>query len=178
MEHVKIVGLCIGASVAYGVIHDMVTAHLCVEYFTREHPTIVSSESPIVLALVWGVVATWWVGAIGGGVLAWVARAGTRPPWAARQLIPLILRVVGVAGAAAFVMGALGYGLATLLEWHQYDWTPEWATRETAPRYWAVAFAHTTSYGVASLGGLGVIVHVWRQRSKQILQDNTGARRI
>ncbi len=178
MEHVKIVGLCIGACVAYGIIHDLATAHLCVEYFTREHPTLVNTESPIVLALLWGVAATWWVGAIGGALLAWAARAGTRPRWTTQQLIPLILRVAITAGAAAFVMGALGYILATGFEWHRYDWTPEWATRETAPRYWAVAFAHATSYGVASLGGLGVIVYVWRQRNKQILQDNTGARRI
>ena len=35
-ESVKIVLFCIVAACAYGIAHDMVTVHVCVEYFTVE----------------------------------------------------------------------------------------------------------------------------------------------
>lgn len=65
---------------AYGVLHDLVTAHVCVEYFTVGHPQLFEFEtdSPTLLALGWGVVATWWVGAGLGVPLALVARVGSR----------------------------------------------------------------------------------------------------
>ncbi len=52
----------IGASVLYGLLHDQVTARVCVEYFTIGHPRVMASKSPTPLALYWGVVAPWWVG--------------------------------------------------------------------------------------------------------------------
>jgi hypothetical protein len=61
MEAIKIVGLCIVAGAIYGVLHDQVTAHVCLEYFTVFHPTIFHTQSPTLLALGWGVLATWWV---------------------------------------------------------------------------------------------------------------------
>lgn len=53
------------AAVIYGIIHDQVTARICVEYFTVGHPRLIDSDSPPVLGLFWGIVATWWAG------LAW-----------------------------------------------------------------------------------------------------------
>ena len=63
---------------AYGILHDLITAHVCVEYFTIGHPRIVDSESPLVLALVWGVVAMWAVFAA-ALVAALRRRPGLRP---------------------------------------------------------------------------------------------------
>jgi hypothetical protein len=40
MESVKIIALCVGAAIAYGVLQDQVTARVCVEYFTIGHPPI------------------------------------------------------------------------------------------------------------------------------------------
>jgi hypothetical protein len=34
IESLKIVVLCIVAAIAYGILHDQVTARVCVEYFT------------------------------------------------------------------------------------------------------------------------------------------------
>ena len=64
MAPLRIIGLCISAAVLYGVAHDQVTARVCVEYFTIGHPRIIATESPTVLGLAWGVIATWWVGLI------------------------------------------------------------------------------------------------------------------
>ena len=63
----------------YGVAHDLVTAHLSVEYFTVAHPPI-GTDDPFLLALVWGVLATWWVGVLLGVPLAAAARLGRASP--------------------------------------------------------------------------------------------------
>ncbi len=76
MHWLAIVVLSILACVTYGVIHDQITARICVEYFTIGHPQIIASESPTMLGFVWGVIATWWVGAILGVLLATAARIG------------------------------------------------------------------------------------------------------
>lgn len=48
MESVKIVLLCIVSAVIYGILHDQVTARVCVEYFTIGHPPMFSTNSPLV----------------------------------------------------------------------------------------------------------------------------------
>ena len=51
MEYVKIVAFCVAAAIAYGILHDQVTAHLCVEYFTIAHPPVFHTESASVMSL-------------------------------------------------------------------------------------------------------------------------------
>ena len=76
MEGVAIVLLAIVSAVVYGVVHDQVTARVCIEYFTIGHPPIFPTESPTLLGLGWGVVATWWAGLLLGVPLALAARPG------------------------------------------------------------------------------------------------------
>ena len=59
--------MCIVAAVLYGIIHDQVTARVCVEYFTIGHPPIFGTDNPTLLRIGWGIVATWWVGLLFGG---------------------------------------------------------------------------------------------------------------
>ena len=63
MEAVKIALTCVIAAVLYGIVHDQFTARICIEYFTVFHPPIFHTQSPTLLGIGWGVVATWWVGA-------------------------------------------------------------------------------------------------------------------
>ncbi len=58
MEELKIIILCLGAAVGYGIAHDQVTARVCVEYFTVGHPPVFQTDSPMLLGLGWGVLAT------------------------------------------------------------------------------------------------------------------------
>src|SRR5437762_268271 len=113
MEFLKIVGLGILAAVSYGIIHDQITARVCVEYFTIGHPPLIPSTSPTLLALAWGVVATWWVGLPLGFTLASAARLGHRPKLLAAQLTPLILRLLATMAAVALFAGIVGYILAS-----------------------------------------------------------------
>lgn len=73
MEGFKIVLLCIVSAVVYGILHDQVTARVCVEYFTIGHPQVFQTESPTLLALGWGIIATWWSGLLVGIALAFTS---------------------------------------------------------------------------------------------------------
>lgn len=58
-ESVCIVVLGILGAVLYGIVHDNVTARICLEYFTIGHRRAFASDSPTLHAMYWGVVATW-----------------------------------------------------------------------------------------------------------------------
>lgn len=70
----------LAAAVVYGVVHDQITVRISPEYLMDWHPEIVPSQDPTVVALAWGVVATWWFGLILGAVLSAAATLGKRPP--------------------------------------------------------------------------------------------------
>ena len=54
MESAKILILSVAAAIAYGIVHDQVTAHLCVEYFTIGHPPVFPTQNPTLLAFAQG----------------------------------------------------------------------------------------------------------------------------
>lgn len=72
----RIVRLAGAASVVYGILHDQVTARVCVEYFTIGHPSIFGTEDPTLLGIGWGILATWWAGPLLGVPPALAARWG------------------------------------------------------------------------------------------------------
>jgi hypothetical protein len=83
MQAIGILLMSIVAAVVYGILRDQVTARVCVEYFTIGHPPVFHTDDPTLLAIGWGTIATWWVGAMLGVPLAIVARAG---PWPKRDV--------------------------------------------------------------------------------------------
>src|SRR3954462_13168201 len=103
VESVKIVLLCVGAAVLYGVLHDQVTARVCVEYFTVGHPPVFATGSPPPPGPGWGVIATWWVGLLLGIPLALAARAGARPRRSLRSLARPVATLLLVMGASALI---------------------------------------------------------------------------
>src|SRR5208283_2655480 len=105
MESLKILLLCVGMAVVYGIVQDQITARVCVEYFTIGHPPIFHTDDPTVLAFGWGVIATWWVGILLGLPLALIARRGSRPPLAARDLWKPVAILMGCVGMTALVAG-------------------------------------------------------------------------
>lgn len=148
--------LSVACAIGYGLVHDQITAHLCVEYFSIAHPRVIDSESPIMLALVWGVLATWWVGVILGVPLAAAARAGSWPKLEPSNLVHPILVLLGVMGLSAaiggfVVSGVEGDNLAYF--------APAMAKRipvEKHQLFFAVWAAHSISYATGFLGGLAL----------------------
>ncbi len=160
----QIVLLCVLAAIAYGIVHDQITARVCVEYFTIGHPPVFPTDDPTLLGLGWGIIATWWVGLILGVALAVAARAGSRPPRGVRSLLRPVVLLLATTGAAALVMGIIGYAVAeaggVVLVGPLADDVP----RERHTRFLADLWAHATSYVVGAAGGLVVCVSVWRSR--------------
>ncbi|MBA4062926.1 MAG: hypothetical protein C0501_04305 [Isosphaera sp.] len=166
MPGLAIVAMCVAAAVAYGVAHDLVTARVCVEYFTVGHPPVFGTDDPTLLALGWGVVASWWVGLLLGIPLAVVARAGSRPKRSAGSLARPVGVLLGVTAVAALAAGVTGYLLArdgsVFLVGPLADRLPP---DRHAP-FLADLWAHSASYLVGVAGGVVVLGSVWRSRGR------------
>ncbi len=156
-EFVIIWGMAIVAAVGYGVVHDQVTVRVCPEYFTVFHPDIGFSHNLTLLAAGWGVIATWWMGAILGLPLAIVARVGSLPPFFPKHLVKplgILLAVMAVSALCAAIYGA-GHP-----DPHAIKFVP--ATKLAA--FTADWYAHHTSYFVGGWGGLVLCFWVWSMR--------------
>jgi hypothetical protein len=164
MESVKIVFLSILAGILYGIVHDQITARICIEYFTVFHPRLIASESPTVLGLLWGVVATWWAGAILGVPLAFAARAGFRKKLAANDLLPLIARLLLLMAISAAAFGTVGFALASKGSISPPYWVRMQIPPSRFPSFMADWWAHNASYDSAFLGGLVMCFFVYRRR--------------
>jgi hypothetical protein len=168
MEVLKIWLFCIGAAICYGIVHDQITVRICVEYFSVFHPTILPLKSPTLLALQWGILATWWVGAFLGVLLAIAARAGSRIPFRTPDLLrPIgILLVCMFAGAA--IAGATGFVL-TKAGYFDLDWLDPLLPPARHARFMADWWAHSASYLVGIIGGLIVCVRTYFNRKSTSL---------
>jgi len=167
MQALGIVLLCLAAAVAYGILHDLVTAHVCVEYFSVFHPRLIDSDDPVVLALFWGVVATWWVGLPLGAILAAAARAGSRPQWPVGRLVRPVGVLLAVMAAAAACAGGVGYWGAVQGATAPPAWIAERIPAEKHAAFVGDWWAHDASYAAGILGGLVLAVRVWRRRGRQ-----------
>jgi hypothetical protein len=160
----RIIGMTVAAAAAYGIVMDQITARVCLEYFTVGHPPIFPTTSPTLLALGWGVLATWWVSLPLGVVLALCARLGSRPRVSAQELRGPIFVLLGVMGVCAVLSGALG---AMLAQAGLVALTPYLAEHVPVGRHTAFLadlWAHSASYVAGMVGGLVLVVRTYRAR--------------
>ena len=166
MQFLAIVALCVLFAVGYGVIHDQITARVCVEYFTIGHAPIFGTDDPTLLGLGWGVLATWWVGVMLGVPLAVVARAGSWPKRSAASLLRPLLILMIVSATCALFAGFAGWLLAR----NGAVTLPEPLAGRVPPEkhvaFLADAFAHSASYLAGFLGGGIVMLRVWFDRRR------------
>ena len=164
MKWLGIVLMCIAFCVVYGVIHDQVTARICVEYFTIGHPAIFATDDPTLLGLGWGFVATWWVGLLLGVPLASACRWGRWPRREPRTLWRLLFRLALFSFANAAVAGLVGWWLASR-GWVQL--LPPLADRVPPERhvpFLIALWAHNASYLTGFVGGFVIILLILRDR--------------
>jgi len=159
VERLKIVCGCIVASVLYGIVHDQFTARICVEYFTVFHPPVFATQSPTLLGIGWGIIATWWAGAIIGLLLSTAARSGARNKLTARQLAPSVAYLMIAMAFCAVLFGTIGYFRGAVPADVQ-----ELLPRELYRRFLADWWAHSASYAGGFLGGLILCVIVLIKR--------------
>ena len=180
---VKILGVSIAASILYGWAHDMVTSHICVEYFTVGHRRMHSSNNPAIHALIWGVLATWWVGAGLGTGLALASQLGDGDTTIEISEIKKELGILlGLMGVGSLCAGSIGYvsarqGIQRLPEFFKAYWDGEKEngarerTEGLENRFLADGAAHNTAYAIGAVGGLSLIGYVlWKrvQKSKML----------
>lgn len=178
MQSLKIIVLCIASAIIYGICHDQVTARVCVEYFTVGHAPLFHTESPTLLAFLFGTMATWWVGLIFGVLAALASRAGPWPKVDATRLIqPMacLLIVMAVASILAGITGCqLAKGGSFVLPEPLGNRIPE----DRHHLFFANSLAHLAAYAVGVLGGLilcaGVLVRRHRiARAPALASDGT-----
>jgi hypothetical protein len=161
-DFLAIVGGSVGLAVGYGITHDMVTAHLWLPYFTVHHVRLVESESPIVMALLWGVIATWWMGLILGVVVALAARVGRWPKLGSAVVLRRAAWLLAAvfAAAMAVILGIMIFGVVAPVS----DRPPDWDENVRAV---AVALAHQASYALSAAAGVGLATWTLLDRQRQ-----------
>ena len=169
MHKLRIILICTLAAMAYGVLHDQITARICLEYFTIAHPPLFQTTSVTKLALCWGAAATAGIGLAFGAVLALVSQSAGSPPVPAGKLVPRIGRLLAAMGISALVAGCAGFylsrwalipfpaGLAEVIPAARHD------------RFIAVWFAHLASYLIGFTGSALLIGRVWKERGKPLV---------
>lgn len=168
MQSIKIILICVVAAILYGITHDQVTARICVEYFSVFHPPIFPTQSPTLLGLGWGVIATWWMGAFLGILLAIAARAGSRAKVGGNELVLPIAKLLAMMGALAVVAGLVGFLLSSRGMIAPPKWTASVLPQARHARFMADWWAHNASYFAAFFGGIALCIMTYRRRRLKV----------
>jgi hypothetical protein len=168
MQFLATIALCVLSACVYGIVHDQITARICVEYFTIGHPPVFDTDDPTLLGIGWGIFATWWVGALLGVPLALAARVGRRAKRSAASLVRPIALLFAVSATAALLAGITGWLLAR----NGAVFLVGPIARELPPDrhvpFLVDLWAHSASYLVGFVGGIVVIIRVWLSRRPRL----------
>lgn len=161
---IRIVALFAALAAVYGVVHDQVTARVCLEYFTIAHPSVLRSDSPTWLGLTWGILAGAPAGAFAGAMVGLAAGESALSKLGWRHFLPSALRLCALMAVAAALAGASGHFLTAR---GHVSMLAEYADRipsERHPRFMAVVYAHLASFGVGLAGTLVIAARTQRRR--------------
>lgn len=172
MKRTAIVILAVAMAVAFGVVHNLVTVQISPANFTIGHAQIVPTDSPVVLAIAWGIVTPFVAGLLVGVPLSMVATIGRRPQLSAAQLALPIAGLCMVMAIGSVVGGAVAYARARS---GSHDVPQSLALRvpvqEFVP-FASVRTAHAWAHRAGFAGGVVLWLYAWRLRKAQ---PNIGA---
>lgn len=166
MQFLAIILLAVCGGAAYGILHDQVTVRVCLEYFTIGHPPVFATRSPTLLAIGWGIAATWWVALPLGFSLAAAARLGTRRKWGVRELARPLAALLASMGACALLAGIAGYVLVRFGILAVPPWIAANIPASVRTAFMADWFAHLASYLSGIVGAAFLCAWVWKARSE------------
>jgi hypothetical protein len=167
MQTLKIVVGCIAAAILYGIVHDQFTARICLEYFTVFHPPVFATQSPTLLGIGWGIIATWWMGAFLGVLIAIAARAGSRSKIAAEELVRPIAWLLLTMATLALLCDVLGFVLARNGSIQLPEFVAAGIPKHMHQRFMADWWAHNASYASGFVGGIVLCVIAYRNRLRR-----------
>jgi hypothetical protein len=166
VQSLGIVLISIVAAMLYGIVHDQVTARVCVEYFTIGHPPVFETDDPTYLGAGWGIIATWWLGLLLGVPLAIAARAGSWPKRSASSLVRPVACLLVVVAVCALAAGITGWLLARSGTVFLVGPIAQKLPPDRHVPFLADLWAHSASYLVGSVGGIVLMALVWRSRGR------------
>jgi hypothetical protein len=141
-----------------GICLDLVTANVAVEYFSVIHPKVLPTENPWILALYWGVAASWWFGAIAGLIVASINHRRKQP------LDPKRIWKCTTVSCVILWIAMIGILLAIMAISSTIPIDQRRATFESDRRLVAVAMAHQFEYILGGVALLIVAVMTWRAK--------------
>jgi hypothetical protein len=147
-----------GLSCLLGITVDLVTANVATEYFSVYHPHVIESDSPWALALVWGVLASWWAGVI-AGVLLWWMNVRRPLPLSSGRILKMAWPAFLTIWLVMMAIMASVYAVAGAV-----PMTQRAATFEHDRRLMAVAIAHSVEYVLAAIATAILMVRVAKSR--------------
>jgi hypothetical protein len=161
MDH--IVMLCMGVIVTGGILHDQISVRVSPEYYHIGHFPIPGIQDATLLAVVWGILGTWWFGAGLGMVLATIACTGERAPYPLSKLIRISLFPLIAIEIASWLMGAIGFWLTrqNLISIGGYS---NLVTKAHHPAFMADWWANGTAYTLLLIGCIFLSRYIWRYR--------------
>jgi hypothetical protein len=173
----------IGAVLAslYGILHDQLTFTISPEYFTRlkfqQFAWANIGGPPRVFVAEIGLLASWWVGLIGGWFLARAGAAQLPPPtrWPlVTRSFALVALFTLTAGLIGWLWGAAVADNSSLTAWQI---ARQSLGVRNLPRFVTVAYIHNATYLGAALGIFFAILYIRRARRLFLLaatrQPNT-----
>ncbi|MCA9043770.1 MAG: hypothetical protein KDA69_05580 [Planctomycetaceae bacterium] len=163
----EIVVMCVGAAVLYGILHDQITARICVEYFTIGHPRMFPTSNPTLLAFGWGFAATWWVGLLLGVPLALACRMGSWPKREPRSLVWPLIRIMSTSFVVAALAGVVGWIAASQGWVFLIGRLANQVPQEKHIPFLIDLWIHNASYLSGFVGGIVLFVFVLRDRRRQ-----------
>ncbi len=166
MASIRIVLACVLLACLYGIAHDQITARLSIEYFTLGHPPLGLGDSPTVLGLAWGVLATWWMGLGIGLALALSARAGRWPKLDLRALRTPILAFVTILFVLAMMALMAGWAAGVSDRFRPPPSIADQVPYERWKHFTAAAWAHSASYFFGTIGTLALCTHTLLLRGR------------
>ena len=148
----------IGLACLLGICLDLVTANVAVEYFTVYHPRLVETERPWILAIIWGIGASWWFGAISGVIVGAINYRRQEP------LQPIqILKWVAIACSILW-LSMIAILLSVLIFASTIPEEKRRPTFDYDRRIMAVAMAHQFEYILAGIALVIIAINTWRTK--------------
>ena len=150
----------------------MITAHYCPAYFLPPHHVIIiDTEVPFFLALIWGVVATFWMGAIFGAMVGTCAVAGRLPLLPFPRFKKMLIRCLVITFILAMV-ALIGVHLIGDIAKAQST-----SVIEEDRRLVVAAVTHGVSYFVSAVSGIFLCIWAVVVRFKLARSNETAESR-